>query len=116
MVPYQTRKVRYVTQSQFGHDARSLSCHIIYQNFRRHILWRAADAPCFVTNIFGQSKVDNLDMSSVVQQQVFWLEISVDYLERVEVRKSRHNLGCVELGHCTTEMNHRKNRNKDLAK
>lgn len=39
-----------------------------------------------------------LDVTLLVDEQVLWLEISVDEIQRVKVLKGQYNLGCVKAG------------------
>lgn len=39
-----------------------------------------------------------LYVTLLVNEQVLWLQISVDQIQRVKVFKGQYNLGCVEAG------------------
>ena len=61
--------------------------------------WRlTAERPGDVRDVFGESKVGNLNVSIRTEQDVFWLEIAVDDVEGMEVVESECDLGGEELG------------------
>ena len=70
----------------------------MHYNLWSNILWRPADTGGDgVSEVFGETKVHNLDMTPAVQEKVLGLQVPVDDVERVEVGKGGDHLGCVEL-------------------
>ena len=51
-------------------------CDGIEENLRGHILWGPAYALGFVLHILGQAKVNNLDVTLGVKEDIFRFEIS----------------------------------------
>ena len=45
-----------------------------------------------INDFLGKSEVSYLDMSLSIEEQVFWLKVSVHYVEGVEVIKGGYNL------------------------
>jgi hypothetical protein len=66
-------------------------------NFWSQIVWRSTQRPCNVWDLLGEPKIRNLEMSMPVEQQVFWLQIPVDDLLRVEVFQCEGDLGSIEF-------------------
>lgn len=58
--------------------------------------WRGRDA--LVGDHLGESKVGQLDVAVAVEQKVFGLEISVRYVQAVQVSDGKHDLGRIEAG------------------
>ena len=61
-------------------------------DLRCQVLWRAAQGPCSVRHLLGESKVSDDHMALSVQEDVFWLYVSVGNTERVKVGECTYNL------------------------
>mmetsp|Transcript_5504 Transcript_5504/g.14531 ORF Transcript_5504/g.14531 Transcript_5504/m.14531 type:complete len:369 (-) Transcript_5504:845-1951(-) len=67
------------------------------------ILGRAAERPCAVLQDLREPEVDELEVAVFVEQQILGLEVAVDDLERVHVRKHRGDGRRVKLGRLVKE-------------
>ena len=49
------------------------------QNLRAHVLWRSAEAmaPFALLDDLGQAKVSNFEVAIYVNEDVFWLDVSI---------------------------------------
>ena len=75
----------------------------MHNDLWRNILWRPTDTGGHrPSEVFGETKVHNLDMALAVQEEVLRLEVTVDDVEGVEVGEGGDHLGRVELGCRTT--------------
>ena len=57
-------------------DGPMFPCDGVEENLRGHILGGPAYAPGFVLHILGQAKVNNLDVTLGVEEDIFRFEIS----------------------------------------
>ena len=72
-------------------------------NFRCEIVGRPAQCPGDVWDFFCEAKVCNFEMAVPIEEQVFWLQISIDDVHRVQVIESQSDLGGIELGNWIRE-------------
>lgn len=79
---------------------------LILNDLWSKILWRTTESVrldrviVFIAEAFCETKIHQFDVTVLVQQEVFRLEISVCNapLVLVEIFQDEHNLGCVEAG------------------
>jgi hypothetical protein len=66
-------------------------------DFGGQVVGRAAERPCDVGHLFGETKVGNLEVTMAVEQQVLGLQVAVDDVVRVQVVEGEGDLSGVEL-------------------
>ena len=78
---------------------------LVGDDLGRHVLGRSAKGPGLlpVVQFPGKAKVCQLDVSRGVNEQVLWLEISVDDPLVMEILKRKNDAGHVKLGRVVTE-------------
>ena len=57
-----------------------------------------AEGPSDVGDVFGEPKVGDLDVTVRAEEDVFWLQVAVDDVERVEVVERERDFGGKEFG------------------
>jgi hypothetical protein len=96
--------VYIVTCEQFKHEYSERPVvgadvvALVQDDFGRHVLGRAAERPRLATDLqlFGETKVDELDVAGAVEKQVLGLEVAVDDASRVQVVERLHHASGVE--------------------
>lgn len=73
----------------------SFGCH----NLWREIVWSTTQSPCDIGDIFGEPEIGDLDVAMSVQQQVFWLQVTIDDVLPVQIFEGQGHFGSVELGY-----------------
>ena len=72
-----------------------------HYHLRRHVVRRPAESVRLLAlNHLGQAKVDNLDISRVIQNQVLQREVAVRHLPLVHVRerlRDRRGVECLPV-------------------
>ncbi len=108
------------THGVIVHEGRLSSHHLIQQNSQRppinslavtliqQDLWsnvfrRATQGVCFESHSFGKPKVRDLQITTFVQQQVFWLQISINVVGNVHELKDENYLSAVESRSCVVK-------------
>ena len=77
------------------------------QDLRGHVLDGPAESVGHCTLVYGlftQAEVCQLDVALAVQQDVLWLQVSVDDVERVEVGDGSDDLRDVEQSRIQVEL------------
>ena len=95
------RRVRvphFVDQHAQGPVVYTLVVPLRQHDFWRHVLGRPAERVRLALDDLGESKVDNLNIAFVVDQQVFGLEVSVADFARVQVGEAVERAGRIEPG------------------
>ena len=67
------------------------------------VLWCPTQGPGLPHNFLGEPKVCDDYVAILAQEDVLWLEVSVDDIEGVEIGESTDNLSTVEEGHSRGE-------------
>lgn len=99
-------KGRYADDHLVDEDAEcppveSFVVSAAHDHLRREILGRAAERVRLLTvslHNLGQTEVSQHNVAVVVQKNVLWLEIAVDYITLVQVAEGQGDLRGVELG------------------
>jgi hypothetical protein len=79
----------------------SLRVSFSNHDFRRNVLRRSTDGESqlfFTVANFGQAKISDFNMPLRVQQYIFWLQISVDYISGMQILDGQQDFGGIELG------------------
>jgi len=65
----------------------------VEEDFGGKVLWRAAEGigACFA--VLGEAEISKLEIAFLVNENVLWLQVSVDDLLGVEILKHEDNLG-----------------------
>ncbi len=71
-------------------------CNLGFDDFGRNILRSSAESVGPSVDSFAEPEVSHFDVSSVVYQEVFRLQISVDQLQEVQILKRQQNLRGIE--------------------
>lgn len=61
---------------------------LVRNNLGRQVVGRAAEGPCLVGHSFRKAKIRDLEVAVPVEQQVFWLQITIYDVAFVEVFES----------------------------
>lgn len=68
------------------------------------VVWGTTDRVCLLaTDDFSKAKVGHLDVPILVEQQVLWLEVSVQNAFGMQVLQCQQNVGGVEPGSAVGE-------------
>lgn len=74
---------------------------LLSDDFWRHILGSTHDGVGLLTSVgqlLGDSEVCQLEVTIGVQEDVLWLQVSVDDVHLVEILQSEKNLSSIEFG------------------
>lgn len=72
-------------------------------DLRSQVLWCSAESVGLVLDYFGKSKVCDFDVSLFVNQQVFWLKITVCDVHAMQILESKKDLAGEEESHVVGE-------------
>ena len=76
-------------------------------NLWRNIFWCSAHAECELVLIaanLGEPEISNFDVPLFVQQDVLWLDVSIDDVLGMEILDGQEQLGRVEPGSVLAEL------------
>jgi hypothetical protein len=70
------------------------------ENLRAHVLWRPTEGmrALFFGNNFAETEVRQLEVPIDVNENVLWLDISIDHIEVMEVLETQQELSEVKFG------------------
>ena len=66
-------------------------------NFWSEVIGCAAQRPCDIWDFFCESEICDLQMSVSVQEQILGLQVTVNYVARVQIVESQGHFSGVEL-------------------
>jgi hypothetical protein len=85
------------------HKLENSPVHGLVVSFRRDHFWceivgGPAKCPCNVRHLLCEAEIGNLQVAMSVEEQVFWLEIAINDIQRVQVVQREGDFSGVELG------------------
>lgn len=88
--------VHFVDENTEGPPVNGLSVTLVQQHLRSKILGSTTECVGTSFAVFGKTEIGKLQVAFIIDENVLWLEITVDDVLRVKVLEHECNLGAIK--------------------
>ena len=89
-----------VQESAQAVDVGASVVAVALEDFGAHVFWGAAEGIAFLAfwDFLGETEIGDFDVAIDIDEDIFWLDVSVDDVQAMQMLKAEKELSHVELG------------------
>lgn len=76
------------------------------------IFWCAAERPRSVLQFLGKSEIGDFQVAISVDEQILWLQITIDNRQRMQILERQDDFGRIEIGYVGAQEREQERENK----
>ena len=96
----------FVEQNSHSPPVHSFSVPLVEQDLGSDVLWSSANCVSPLSDYLSKTKVNHLQVAVCANHDVFWLQVSVDNVEALEVFENGHHLSSIKGSLLWVEVSH----------